>query len=285
MMLRVTVREQPGAFVRLATYTVGGAPSWDEEWDKYTAPRVRTVMEYYRRYPVVYPTLLRYLPRDGDIVEGGSGLGFWVGLLQEAGFRINGLDRSPSALRLARETFPELRFDEGDVLSLPYPDQSLAGYVSFGVAEHFREGPEAMLGEAARVLRAGGILVVTVPWLSPLRRFRRRHTEPPPGAHFYQYFFSRAELFASTSACGFTPVYFSSYAPWKTLRDEWLEGPQGAAVQPRPAARGADVHQSKQEPGPGFARRVLWQTHNAVLENALARRLAGHMALLVARKV
>ena len=47
--------------------------------------------------------------------------------------------------------------------SLPYEDSSISGYLSFGVIEHFIEGPHEALAEAFRVLRPGGIAIITTP--------------------------------------------------------------------------------------------------------------------------
>ena len=247
MNSRVTVQERHGPFVRLATYFVDGGGSWDEDWEAYTPERTRSVKEYYRAYPVVYPSLVRYLPRDGICLEAGSGLGFWVALLAEAGFTARGIDRSPIAVRQSRATFPDLTFDEGDVLSLPFGDGSLAGYVSFGLAEHFKDGPGPMLEEAARVLRSGGVAIITVPWASPLRRWRPgRPSTPPRGSVFYQYFFQRDELAQHIREAGLVPFAFATYSPLKTLRDEFLPSPRDDAEE---AADPLPTEEGRSHPG------------------------------------
>jgi hypothetical protein len=55
---------------------------------------------------------------------------------------------------------------------MPYADGSLAGYLSFGVVEHFREGPFVVLTEAFRVLRPGGVAIITTPAPGYARRLK-----------------------------------------------------------------------------------------------------------------
>jgi SAM-dependent methyltransferase len=72
----------------------------------------------------------------------------------------------------------------GDVHELPFRDGSFASYLSFGVLEHFPFGPEPALREAHRVLRNGGVAVLTVPYPNLVWRMVRakralvRHREP-----------------------------------------------------------------------------------------------------------
>src|SRR6185436_4195213 len=131
---QVIVPRRGGPYPRLVAYKLRASRVWEEEWSRYPPETVREVMEYYRRFPVIYPALKRHLPPDGEILEAGSVLGQWVALLREAGFAARGVDASAAALARARQVFPGLTFDEGDVLALPFADASLAGYVSFGVA-------------------------------------------------------------------------------------------------------------------------------------------------------
>jgi SAM-dependent methyltransferase len=282
---QVIVRERRGAHPRLVAYKLREARVWDEEWSRYSPDAVRAAMESYRRFPVIYPALVRHLPRDGAIVEAGSGLGHWVALLREAGFDAFGVDASREALVRSRQVFPGLRFDEADVLNLPFADGALAGYVSFGVAEHFEDGPQALLREAARVLRDGGVMVISVPWLSPLRRLqRRRPPGPPQGAVFYQYFFTRAEIVAAVEGAGFELIAVDGYGTLKTLRDEWRElrprqlPPVAASAAATPAAAPASARSK------GALRGVGRAVYHVLLENRLAHRLAAHMLLIVARR-
>ena len=86
-----------------------------------------------------------------------------------------GSDFSPGMLERARRKAPELRFEEGDALALPYPDDAFdAATVGFG-ARNFAD-LEQGLHELTRVVRPGGkvvVLEITTPTKPPLSTFFR----------------------------------------------------------------------------------------------------------------
>ena len=86
-----------------------------------------------------------------------------------------GSDFSEGMLELARRKAPELRFEHGNALALPYDDDSFdAATVGFG-ARNFSDLPQG-LREMARVVRSGGrvvILEITTPERPPLSWFFR----------------------------------------------------------------------------------------------------------------
>jgi SAM-dependent methyltransferase len=93
----------------------------------------------------------------GRIVELGCGPGQVSGYLATRGARVSGLDLSAQMIDQARLLFPELTFQVGDMLSLPYEDGSLAGTASFYSIVHFDESQtQRALNEMARVLARGG---------------------------------------------------------------------------------------------------------------------------------
>jgi demethylmenaquinone methyltransferase / 2-methoxy-6-polyprenyl-1,4-benzoquinol methylase len=86
-----------------------------------------------------------------------------------------GSDFSEEMLALARRKAPELRFEWGNALHLPYPDETFdAATVGFG-ARNFSD-LDTGLGEMARVVRRGGrvvVLEITTPRRPPLSTFYR----------------------------------------------------------------------------------------------------------------
>jgi demethylmenaquinone methyltransferase/2-methoxy-6-polyprenyl-1,4-benzoquinol methylase len=95
--------------------------------------------------------------------------------LARRGAEVTGMDFAPAMLEIARGKAPGLRFEEGDALSLAYPDNSFdAVTVGFG-ARNFADLDRG-LGEMARVARSGGrvvVLEITTPQKPPLSWFFR----------------------------------------------------------------------------------------------------------------
>ncbi|MGD2087773.1 MAG: class I SAM-dependent methyltransferase [Candidatus Aminicenantes bacterium] len=114
--------------------------------------------------------ILKYVPRHGRILEAGSGLGRYVFYLHRMGLDIEGIDFSESTIDFLNEWKKKYNFSanfiHGDVTDLPYENNFLSGYLSFGVIEHFIEGPQKALKEAHRLLRPGGIAIISTPSIS-----------------------------------------------------------------------------------------------------------------------
>lgn len=137
--------------------------AWEDIWAEASVEAEFEVMEQTRTYETlgVYP---QYLSKKGIIVEAGCGLATVIMKLRDMGYNVIGLDYAAQALKTARDYDPGLRLQVGDVHALPYADNSLHGYLSFGVLEHFEHGLGPALREANRVLVPGGTLVLTIPY-------------------------------------------------------------------------------------------------------------------------
>jgi len=136
---------------------------WTHFWDGCTPEtEIKRIDNLYLR-----PWIVKYVPRFGKSVEAGCGLGAYVFYLRRLGIDIEGLEFSADIVGAVNAWQASAGLDApirvGDVTQLPYDDNSLSGYISLGVVEHFEQGPMAVLSEARRVLRPGGIGIITTP--------------------------------------------------------------------------------------------------------------------------
>jgi SAM-dependent methyltransferase len=152
-----------------------------------------------------------YLPKNGYILEAGSGLGATLIYLRDLGFKMIGLDYAENALHACHAYDSTLSLQAGDVHALPYRDQSLHGYLSFGVLEHFEHGMGPALREANRVLVDGGVLVLTIPYPNMVHRLvhlkrRLMRQSPMTDDDFYESSYTQHDLKRQVEQTGFEVV-------------------------------------------------------------------------------
>lgn len=169
-------------------------------------------------------------PRDGLVLEAGCGSGKVVADLRTLGRTVVGIDLASRALAAARRQVPGLPLVAGDVARFPFRDGAFHCVISLGVVEHFEQGPLDVLREHRRILRDGGVLLISVPRLSLVKRgndlrrlgIRRcptyrargrivtRVPEPTTAAtpwRFHQYEFPRGAFRSFLQEAGFEVVW------------------------------------------------------------------------------
>jgi ubiquinone/menaquinone biosynthesis C-methylase UbiE len=99
------------------------------------------------------------------VLDVACGTGYGTALLATAGAtQVDGFDCSPEAIQLAQKTcrLPNTTFTIASADQLPVPNGSYDMYVSFETIEHVQDD-DALLQEASRVLKPGGLLLVSTP--------------------------------------------------------------------------------------------------------------------------
>ena len=119
----------------------------------------QTQIEHLHRY-----LLAREWCRGKDVLDVASGEGYGAALLAQVARSTVGVELAADAVAHAATAYvaENLRFAVGDARALPNPDQSFDVVVSFETIEHFAEHV-GFLKEVRRVLRPGGLLIVSTP--------------------------------------------------------------------------------------------------------------------------
>ncbi len=104
----------------------------------------------------------REKPRD--IIDLGTAEGRMLNSVSEAypSARCVGIEYDSSLVELSKRLYPNLEVIQGDIQEIDFPDESFDVVTATAVMEHVPR-PEKVLGEVKRVLRPGGIVIVTVP--------------------------------------------------------------------------------------------------------------------------
>ena len=203
----------------------GGTPGdWEENWNDV---RLDEALRFCALDPL-RPLLDHYARPGTTMLEGGCGQGQYVAFYAARGVRVVGLDFAGNLLTRLHARDQRLMLAAGDVAALPFRDQSFDVYYSGGVVEHFEAGAEASLLEARRVLRPKGVLLISVPYFSPLRRVlsltkkrddwkrvsRPARDEPQERTErqFFQYAYTQREFRALLAAAGLRVLTVQGYA-------------------------------------------------------------------------
>jgi ubiquinone/menaquinone biosynthesis C-methylase UbiE len=111
----------------------------------------------------------------GEVLDAGMGPGRLLLALSERGWRVSGVDVSEAMVALAASRVPDApeRLVRASVERLPFPDSSFDAVVATGVLEYVAYSERA-IDELARVLRPGGLAVISIPNPSPVQRLWRR---------------------------------------------------------------------------------------------------------------
>ena len=125
---------------------------------------------------------------NSRLLDVACGSGVAAAIARKRGAKVSGIDASLPAIEIARERVPDADFLAGEMEALPYADASFDVVTGFNAFQYAAD-PVRALGEARRVVRAGGTVAI-VTWGKPedceavglLKAFGSLMPPPPPGA-------------------------------------------------------------------------------------------------------
>ncbi len=170
------------------------------------------------------------------VLEAGCGTGYMTEVFQRRyRWRVCAIDLAREGLAFARNS-GLTRLAQADIARLPFPDGTFDAAVSLDVMVHIPHGEEdRAMGELARVLTPGGLLVLRVSALDVLRsrhsefvverqRFSRRRLVELAGRHGIRV------LRATYANSLLMPLALFKFRVWEPLLNE----PPASGVQPLP---------------------------------------------------
>ncbi|WP_408066393.1 class I SAM-dependent methyltransferase [[Mycobacterium] nativiensis] len=126
-----------------------------------TIPGLDVENYWFRRHEVVYQQLAARCS-GRDVLEAGFGEGYGADLIADVAQRVIGVDYDDAAVAHVRARYPRVETLQGNLAELPLPDASVDVVVNFQVIEHLWDQGQ-FIAECARVLRPGGVLMVSTP--------------------------------------------------------------------------------------------------------------------------
>lgn len=141
--------------------TIGGQPYAEFALERFTPGTFgpKSAYEHWSRYLFARPWVA-----GRDVLDHGCGTGFGSRLLAEVARDVLAVDLAPGAVVYAREhhPHPRCRFECCAALPAALPAASRDVVVCFEVIEHLHP-QEELLHEFARILRPGGVLLLSTP--------------------------------------------------------------------------------------------------------------------------
>lgn len=169
-------------------------------------------------FPYACQAFCKYIPQGSSVLEVGFGSGrILTRVARDLNCICVGVDVAegafPSLAFFSRREGVEVGGVKGDGFALPFRDGSFDVVYSEGVIEHFpAERSGAMLSEHARVCRAGGMVIVSVPNKFALVHSLTKRLLGPRFLFSPEASFSTFQLAGMVSRAGITPMKRDGFA-------------------------------------------------------------------------
>jgi SAM-dependent methyltransferase len=161
-----------------------------------TVPGIAAENYWLRRHEAAY-VFAQPLVAGQFVLEVGCGEGYGTALLASSARQVLGVDYDARTVAHAAARYPQVAFVRANLAALPVPSASVDVLATLQVIEHVWNHPE-FVRECLRVLRPGGLLIVTTP---------NRLTFSPgldaPVNPFHAREFTGVELSGLLGECGF----------------------------------------------------------------------------------
>lgn len=147
------------------------------------------------------------LPRKAYVLDAGCAGGVNTSYLMNKGLNVVGVDISQPLLEIARKTYPNIQFNEGNFLNLSFNDNIFDGIYAYGAILHFDniEDVRKTLSEFNRVLKTNGILFLAVKEIKNRKKFGVKKDKLSNHNRYFQYF-SQQEIKDLTKELGFDMI-------------------------------------------------------------------------------
>ena len=128
-----------------------------------------------------------------NVLVPGSGYGRNADAFARAGFAVTGIEISETAVAMARQGYPDVRYHQGSVLDMPFDDSMYDGIYCFNLLHLFRKNDRAVILQRCREqLNDGGLLFFVVlsdkdPGFGTGRMVEEDTFESKPGREVHYY--------------------------------------------------------------------------------------------------
>ncbi len=119
---------------------------------------------FIKLYGFAFAVAEKMCSRTGDALDAATGLGYGAKILNMFFENVYGIDISDEALNYAKANYKGPIFKKGNVLNLPFDDNSFEAVFSIETLEHLhRQAHNVYIKELVRVAKSGGVIFISTP--------------------------------------------------------------------------------------------------------------------------